>query len=90
MSAIQTRSHAGHSHGHGHHHHHTDPTLLLSKDKNDAAVRITRLGLYLNVVLAIGKGIAGYYWNSKSMFLPFRGLPLIPPLGGLWATNMVL
>ncbi|KAF4301897.1 Mitochondrial metal transporter 1 [Botryosphaeria dothidea] len=67
MSAIQTRSHAGHSHGHGHHHHHTDPTLLLSKDKNDAAVRITRLGLYLNVVLAIGKGIAGYYWNSKML-----------------------
>ncbi|EKG18276.1 Cation efflux protein [Macrophomina phaseolina MS6] len=69
MSATQTRSHAGHSHGHGHghHHHHTDPALLLSKDKNDAAVRITRLGLYLNVVLAVGKGIAGYYWNSKML-----------------------
>ncbi|KAF2087668.1 hypothetical protein K490DRAFT_73598 [Saccharata proteae CBS 121410] len=67
MSATQTRAHAGHSHGHGHHHHHTDPSLLLSSNKNDAAVRITRLGLYLNLVLAMGKGIAGYYFNSKML-----------------------
>ncbi|EOD42998.1 Mitochondrial metal transporter 1 [Neofusicoccum parvum] len=69
MSATQTRAHAGHGHGHGHGHHHhgTDPSLLLSKDKGDAAVRITRLGLLLNVVLAIGKGFAGYYWNSKML-----------------------
>ena len=72
MSATQTREHMGHSHGHGHGHHHhgTDPALLLSSDKNDAAVRITRLGLLLNVVLAVGKGFAGYYWNSKSAFSP--------------------
>lgn len=76
MSATQTREHMGHSHGHshghghGHHHHGTDPALLLSSDKNDAAVRITRLGLLLNVVLAVGKGFAGYYWNSKSAFSP--------------------
>lgn len=68
MTATQTRGHAGHGHGHGHHHH-TDPSLLLSNNKNDAAVRITRLGLFLNIVLAIGKGVAGYYWNSKSAFL---------------------
>ncbi|OMP82325.1 Mitochondrial metal transporter 1 [Diplodia seriata] len=69
MSATQTREHMGHSHGHGHGHHHhgTDPALLLSSDKNDAAVRITRLGLLLNVVLAVGKGFAGYYWNSKML-----------------------
>ncbi|KAL0264652.1 mitochondrial metal transporter [Diplodia seriata] len=71
MSATQTREHMGHSHGHGHghghHHHGTDPALLLSSDKNDAAVRITRLGLLLNVVLAVGKGFAGYYWNSKML-----------------------
>lgn len=92
MSATQTRSHAGHSHGHGHghHHHHTDPALLLSKDKNDAAVRITRLGLYLNVVLAVGKGIAGYYWNSKSAFSPPRDQPLISQPGLLRAGRMVL
>ncbi|KAK8161616.1 putative cation efflux family protein [Phyllosticta citrichinensis] len=64
MTATQTRGHAGHSHGH---HHHTDPSLLLSSDKKDAAVRITRLGLFLNIVLAIGKGVAGYYWNSKML-----------------------
>ncbi|KAF2141977.1 uncharacterized protein K452DRAFT_227594 [Aplosporella prunicola CBS 121167] len=68
MTATQTRGHAGHGHGHGHgHHHHTDPSLLLSSDKHDAAVRITRLGLYLNLVLAVGKGIAGYYFNSKML-----------------------
>ncbi|KAK8226584.1 cation efflux family-domain-containing protein [Phyllosticta capitalensis] len=66
MTATQTRGHAGHGHGHGHHHH-TDPSLLLSNNKNDAAVRITRLGLFLNIVLAIGKGVAGYYWNSKML-----------------------
>jgi hypothetical protein len=37
------RGHAGHSHGHAHSH---DNTFLVSKNKNDAGVRITRIGLY--------------------------------------------
>jgi Co/Zn/Cd efflux system component len=57
-----TRGHAGHSH---HHHHHHDNTLLLSKDKNDAGVRITRIGLYVNLGMAVSKGFGGYVFNSQ-------------------------
>ena len=62
----QTRSH-GHSHGHHghHHHHHHDNTFLLSKNKKDAGVRITRIGLYVNLGMAVGKGVGGYVFNSQ-------------------------
>lgn len=60
----QTRGHFGHSH-HGHHHHH-DTTYLTSTDKNDAGVRITRVGLFVNLGMAIAKGIGGYVFNSKA------------------------
>jgi len=59
-----------HSHahaGHGHHHHHHDNTYLTSKNKNDAGVRITRIGLYVNLGMAIGKGIGGYVFNSQAL-----------------------
>lgn len=56
----QTRSHAGHSH-----HHHNDNTFLLSKNKNDAGVRITRIGLYVNLGMAVSKGFGGYVFNSQ-------------------------
>lgn len=56
----------GHSHGHGHHHHH-DNTYLTSKNKTDAGVRITRLGLYTNAGMAISKGIGGWYFNSQAL-----------------------
>ncbi|KAH8203370.1 hypothetical protein TruAng_002465 [Truncatella angustata] len=62
MSTTQTRSHGGH----GHHHHH-DNSYLTSQNKNDAGVRITRLGLYSNLGMAIAKGIGGYVFNSKAM-----------------------
>ncbi|KAJ5038403.1 uncharacterized protein L3040_007266 [Drepanopeziza brunnea f. sp. 'multigermtubi'] len=62
--ATQTHSHAGHSH---HHHHHHDNTYLISKNKNDAGVRITRVGLYSNLGMAIAKGVGGYAFNSQSM-----------------------
>jgi hypothetical protein len=67
MSAtkVQARSHAGHSHG-GHHHHH-DTTYLTSTNKNDAGVRITRIGLYVNLGMAISKGIGGYVFHSQGM-----------------------
>ena len=58
----QTRGHAGHSHGHHHH----DNTFLTSKNKNDPGVKITRVGLYVNVGMAVGKGIGGYVFNSKA------------------------
>lgn len=59
----QTRTHMGHSHGHHHHH---DNSLLTSKDKNDPAVRITRIGLFVNLGMAVAKGAGGYYFNSKA------------------------
>ncbi|KAK4232133.1 cation efflux family-domain-containing protein [Podospora fimiseda] len=61
----QTRRHAGHSHGHHHHHH--DNVYLTSQNKNDAGVRITRIGLYSNLGMAIAKGAGGYMFNSQSM-----------------------
>ncbi|KAK5664348.1 hypothetical protein OQA88_571 [Cercophora sp. LCS_1] len=61
-AATQTRGHAGHSH-----HHHHDNVYLTSSNKNDAGVRITRIGLYSNLGMAIAKGAGGYLFNSQSM-----------------------
>ena len=69
MTATQKRNHGGHSHSHGHgaHSHSHDNTYLTSSNKNDAGVRITRIGLYVNLSMAIGKGIGGYVFNSKAL-----------------------
>lgn len=64
-SVTQTRGHSGHKHGHGHHHH--DNVYLTSTNKNDAGVRITRIGLFSNLGMAIAKGVGGYVFNSKAM-----------------------
>ncbi|KAI9736945.1 MAG: hypothetical protein M1834_000534 [Cirrosporium novae-zelandiae] len=63
MTAIQTRSHGGHSHSHHAH----DNVYLTSTDKTDAGVRITRLGLYANVLMAVGKGVGGYIFHSQAL-----------------------
>ncbi|KAL9031151.1 MAG: hypothetical protein Q9196_000789 [Gyalolechia fulgens] len=63
-SLAHNRLHAGHSHGHHHHH---DNTYLTSTNKRDAGVRITRLGLYVNLIMAICKGIGGYVFNSQAL-----------------------
>lgn len=65
----QTRSNSGHGHGHGHHHHHHhgDNMYLTSRNKNDAGVRITRIGLFANLGMAIVKGAGGYVFNSQAM-----------------------
>ncbi|KAL8733847.1 MAG: hypothetical protein Q9166_001835 [cf. Caloplaca sp. 2 TL-2023] len=60
------RLHAGHSHSHGHHRHH-DNTYLTSKNKKDAGVRITRIGLYVNLLMAICKGTGGYAFSSQAL-----------------------
>lgn len=62
-SRTQLRTHAGHSHGHGHHH---DTTYLTSSNKSDPGVRITRIGLYVNLGMAISKGVGGYVFNSQA------------------------
>lgn len=61
-SATQTRAHGG-----GGHHHHHDNVYLTSSNKNDAGVRITRIGLLANLGMAISKFIGGYIFNSQSM-----------------------
>ncbi|PSR75364.1 cation efflux family-domain-containing protein [Coniella lustricola] len=67
-STVQTRSHGGHSHGHGHgHHHHHDNVYLTSQNKNDAGVRITRIGLYANLGMAVAKFAGGYVFSSQAM-----------------------
>lgn len=62
----QTRAYSNHSH------HHHDNAYLTSTDKTDAGVRITRIGLYVNLAMAIGKGIGGYVFHSqgKEIFHP--------------------
>lgn len=63
-SLTQHRHHGGHSHAHGHSH---DNTYLTSTNKADAGVRITRIGLYVNFLMAFGKGIGGYLLNSQAL-----------------------
>ena len=65
-STIPARPHSANSHQHHHHHHH-DNTYLVSTNKRDAGVRITRIGLYVNFCMAIGKGLGGYFFNSQSL-----------------------
>lgn len=63
-SLTHNRLHAGHSHSHHHHH---DNTYLTSTNKKDAGVRITRIGLYVNLLMAICKGTGGYVFNSQAL-----------------------
>ncbi|WPG98004.1 Hypothetical protein R9X50_00078700 [Acrodontium crateriforme] len=67
LSKTHKRSHMGHSHGHGGHHHHHDNTYLTSKNSNDPGVKITRMGLYVNLGMAIAKGMGGYIFNSQAL-----------------------
>lgn len=41
--------------------------FLTTRNKKDAGAKITRLGLYSNLAMAIAKGIGGYAFNSQSM-----------------------
>lgn len=62
MALTQTRPHSGHSHSHHH-----DKAYLTSTNKTDAGVRITRVGLFVNLGMAIGKGIGGYIFHSQAL-----------------------
>ncbi|KAK0945813.1 mitochondrial metal transporter [Friedmanniomyces endolithicus] len=55
------------SHSHGSHHHHNDNTYLTSTNKSDPGVKITRIGLYVNLGMAITKGAGGYIFNSQAL-----------------------
>lgn len=56
------RAHSHHSH---HSHDHSDNVYLTSRNKNDAGVKVTRIGLYVNLGMAIGKGVGGYVFHSQ-------------------------
>jgi len=71
-AATQIRSHSGHSH-----HHHHDNAYLTSTNKSDAGVRITRIGLYVNLAMAIGKGIGGYVFHSQGNSSIMHDIPVI-------------
>lgn len=77
VNTMQARSHAGHSHGHHHHH---DNTYLTSSNKKDPGVRITRIGLYVNLGMAIGKGVGGYVFNSQAYVTYIRSLSYVANL----------
>ena len=63
MDHMQTRTHAGHSHGHTQ----GENAYLTSTNKNDAGVRITRIGLFVNLAMAVGKGVGGYVFHSQAL-----------------------
>lgn len=63
-SLVHSHQHSGHSHAHHHHH---DNTYLTSSNKKDAGVRITRIGLFVNLFMAIGKGLGGWLFNSQAL-----------------------
>ena len=62
VSKLQRRQHGSHSHAHNH-----DNTYLTSPNRKDAGVRITRIGLYVNFLMALGKATGGYFLNSQSL-----------------------
>ncbi|CAK9438414.1 uncharacterized protein LODBEIA_P26380 [Lodderomyces beijingensis] len=75
--AHQKSSSHDHSHSHakgsilGHHHSMHEPNEFLaagaSSIKSNPAVRITWIGLLVNIALAISKGIGGVYFHSQAL-----------------------
>ncbi|EMG47763.1 hypothetical protein G210_1789 [Candida maltosa Xu316] len=64
-----THSHTGMLHSHKHSMH--EPNELLATGakeiKSNPAVRITWIGLLVNVALAISKGVGGFYFHSQAL-----------------------
>ncbi|KAI6250761.1 Mitochondrial metal transporter 2 [Erysiphe necator] len=63
-------SHQNHSTQSSPIHNHTtsqNKVFLTATTKQDAGAKITRLGLYSNLGIAIAKGIGGYAFNSQAM-----------------------
>lgn len=57
-------------HGHGilgHSHSHHQPNELLSSSLSNPAVRVTWIGLIVNIGLAISKAVGGVYFHSQSL-----------------------
>ena len=74
MAAVTTSQTLARDHS-GHAHRHHDNSFLVSKDRNDAAVRITRIGLFVNIGMALTKGVGGVVFHSQGViwtyYIPF-------------------
>lgn len=66
---LQEHSHA-HEHGHSHTHSMNNPLLVMNKEeiRKNAAVRITWVGLGINVGIAISKFFGGIVFHSQALF----------------------
>lgn len=69
VSRMYSKSHS-HTHGHGvlHSHSHTQPNELLAQGFGSSpAVRITWIGLFVNVAMAGSKGVGGVVFHSQAL-----------------------
>lgn len=59
-----------HSHDHSHSHSHANPMLVLDAEeiRKNAGVRVTWIGLGINVAIAIGKFVGGIVFHSQALF----------------------
>lgn len=57
----------GHSHGLFHTHSHGHNELLTSGSLSNPAVRITWIGLFVNIGMAASKGLGGVYFHSQAL-----------------------
>ncbi|CCD26663.1 cation diffusion facilitator family transporter NDAI_0I00940 [Naumovozyma dairenensis CBS 421] len=69
FSNILSHSHS-HSHSHGHTHTMNNPLLVASAEqiRKNAGVRVTWIGLAVNVGIAVGKVIGGLVFHSQALF----------------------
>ncbi|KAK9471014.1 uncharacterized protein V1510DRAFT_421397 [Dipodascopsis tothii] len=70
--SVAARVRAPDDHGHSHsifhsHSHGSENAVLLTGDKNSPAVRITRIGLFVNLSMVIAKGFGGYVFASQAL-----------------------
>lgn len=65
----ESASHLGHTHSHSHTHMEVNPMLVLSREqfKKNPGVRITWIGLGINIGMAAGKAIGGIVFHSQAL-----------------------
>lgn len=63
-----SQTHVTHSHSHSHSHSHHDSVFLVEKGGlKNPALRITWIGLLVNVGIAVGKGVGGVVFHSQAL-----------------------
>lgn len=60
----------GHGHSHSHSHSHANPMLVMDREqiRKNAGVRVTWMGLGINVAIAVGKFTGGIVFHSQALF----------------------